>query len=123
MDILAKYNKVRSSAQKIRVVIDIIRGKKALSALQILSGLNKKAAFFVKKLLQSALSNAEHNYGCNTELLTVSKIFVNGGRSIKRMMPRAKGRADQILKRTSHITVILSDNILLENRNGAKSTS
>lgn len=109
MDILAKYNQIRSSAQKMRLVVNIIRGKKVLLALQILSSLNKKSAFLIAKLLKSALSNAEHNYGCNIQSLMISRIFVNSGSSIKRMMPRAKGRADRILKRTSHVTIVLSD--------------
>ncbi|VAX76817.1 50S ribosomal protein L22 [Buchnera aphidicola] len=123
MDILAKYNQIRSSAQKIRIVVNLIRGKKVLSAFQILASLNKKSAILVKKLLKSALSNAEHNYGCDVQSLIISKIFVNSGSSMKRMMPRAKGRADRILKRTSHITVILSELIYKEGRNGSKSTS
>ncbi|ABJ90790.1 50S ribosomal protein L22 [Buchnera aphidicola] len=123
MNVLAKYNQVRSSAQKIRLIANIIRGKKALLALQILSSVKKKAALLVKKLLKSALSNAEHNYGYNKEVLIISKIFVNSGSSMKRMMPRAKGRADRILKRTSHITVILSDiKKNPEGYNGSKST-
>ncbi|VFP88720.1 50S ribosomal protein L22 [Buchnera aphidicola (Cinara piceae)] len=109
MNILAKYNQIRSSAQKIRLIANIIRGKNALSSLQILSNLNKKSAVLVKKLLHSALSNAEHNYGCDKKILIISEIFVNCGSSMKRMMPRAKGRADRILKRTSHLTIILSD--------------
>ncbi|VFP83819.1 50S ribosomal protein L22 [Buchnera aphidicola] len=109
MNILAKYNQIRSSAQKIRLVADIVRGKNVLLALRILSNVNKKSAFLIKKLLQSAISNAEHNYGCDSKILIISKIFVDSGSSLKRMMPRAKGRADRILKRTSHMTIILSD--------------
>ncbi|VFP86184.1 50S ribosomal protein L22 [Buchnera aphidicola (Cinara pseudotaxifoliae)] len=109
MNISAKYNQIRSSAQKIRLIANIIRGKKALLALRILSSVNKKSALLMKKLLQSALANAEHNYGVDLKILIISQIFVNGGSSMKRMMPRAKGRADRILKRTSHATIVLSD--------------
>ncbi|MGI4816489.1 MAG: 50S ribosomal protein L22 [Janthinobacterium lividum] len=109
MNILAKYNQIRSSAQKIRLIANIIRGKNALSALRILSSVNKKSALLIKKLLHSALANAEHNYDIDLKILTISQIFVNSGSSMKRMMPRAKGRADRILKRTSHVTIVLSD--------------
>ncbi|VFP85090.1 50S ribosomal protein L22 [Buchnera aphidicola (Cinara splendens)] len=109
MNILAKYNQIRSSAQKIRLIANIIRGKKALLALRILSSVNKKSALLIKKLLHSALANAEHNYDIDLKILTISQIFVNSGSSMKRMMPRAKGRADRILKRTSHVTIVLSD--------------
>lgn len=109
MDILAKYKQVRSSAQKIRLVADLVRKKRVLTAKKILSVINKKAAYLVNKLLKSAISNAINNYNLKKEMLFISKIFVDCGPVMKRMMPRAKGRADRILKRTSHITIILSD--------------
>ncbi|AEH39912.1 50S ribosomal protein L22 [Buchnera aphidicola (Cinara tujafilina)] len=109
MDIFAKYKQVRSSAQKIRLVVNLVRGKRVLLAKRILSKVNKKAANLVSKVLRSAIANATNNYGLKKEILVISKIFVDSGPVMKRMMPRAKGRADRILKRTSHITIILSD--------------
>ncbi|WP_343192102.1 50S ribosomal protein L22 [Buchnera aphidicola (Formosaphis micheliae)] len=109
MEIIAKYCQARSSAQKIRLVVDLIRGKKVQIALEKLIYLNKKSAVLVKKVVESAIANAEHNNGLDIDDLIIKKIFVNDGPTIKRMMPRAKGRADRILKRTSHITVVMSD--------------
>lgn len=109
MKTIAKYRYIRSSAQKMRLVVDMIRNKKVSQALDILSYTNKKASFFVKKNLESAISNAEHNNKLNIDNLKISKIIVDNGPSIKRMMPRAKGRSDRIVKRTSHLTIILSD--------------
>ncbi|CUR53316.1 50S ribosomal protein L22 [Buchnera aphidicola] len=108
MNVCAKSKKVRSSAQKMRLVVNIIRGKNALEALKILENINKKSSYLLKKLLKSALANAEHNYNHKISTLFISKIFVDSGPTMKRMLPRAKGRADRILKRTSHITMILS---------------
>ena len=106
---IAKHRHARSSAQKVRLVADLIRGKKVSQALDILTYTNKKAAVLVKKVLESAIANAEHNDGADIDDLKVTKIFVDEGPSMKRIMPRAKGRADRILKRTSHITVVVSD--------------
>lgn len=109
MQTVAKHHHVHSSAQKIRLVADLIRGKKVLQALEALTYTNKKAAGLIKKVLESAIANAEHNDGADIDDLKVTKIFVDAGPSMKRIMPRAKGRADRILKRTSHITVLVSD--------------
>lgn len=109
METLAKHCQARSSAQKVRLIADLIRGKKVPQALNILTYTNKKAASLVKKVLESAIANAEHNNGVDIDKLKIKKIFVNEGTTMKRMMPRAKGRADRILKRTSHITVVVSD--------------
>ncbi|AHG59883.1 50S ribosomal protein L22 [Buchnera aphidicola] len=109
METLAQHRQARSSAQKIRLIVDLVRGKKVPQALNILTYSNKKAAVLVKKVLESAIANAEHNDGADIDKLRIKKIFVNEGSTMKRMMPRAKGRADRILKRTSHITVIVSD--------------
>ena len=100
METIAKHRYARTSAQKARLVADLIRGKKVAQALEILTFTNKKAAALVKKVLESAIANDD---------LKVAKIFVDEGPSMKRVMPRAKGRADRILKRTSHITVVVSD--------------
>ena len=99
----------RISAQKARLVADQIRGKKVGEALNLLTFSSKKAAEIIKKVLESAIANAEHNEGADVDDLTVSTVFVNEGRSLKRIMPRAKGRADRIVKRSCHITVKVAD--------------
>ncbi|MGL4601708.1 MAG: 50S ribosomal protein L22 [Plesiomonas sp.] len=109
MEAIAKHRYARTSAQKARLVADLVRGKKVALALEVLTYSNKKAADLVKKVLESAIANAEHNEGADVDDLKISKIFVDEGPSMKRIMPRAKGRADRILKRTSHITVVVSD--------------
>ncbi|MXP56551.1 50S ribosomal protein L22 [Pantoea sp. Mhis] len=109
METIAQHRHAHSSAQKVRLVANLIRGKKVSQALNILTYINKKAAILVKKVLESAIANAEHNDGADIDNLKITKIFVDEGSSMKRIMPRAKGRSDRILKRTSHITVIVSD--------------
>ena len=109
MEALAKHNFARISPQKARLVADQIRGKSVDQALEILTFSNKKAAVLVKKVLESAIANAEHNEGADIDDLNVAKIFVDEGPTMKRIMPRAKGRADRILKRSSHITVVVAD--------------
>jgi large subunit ribosomal protein L22 len=109
MEAIAKHNFARISPQKARLVADLIRGKSVDQALEILTFSNKKAAVLVKKVLESAIANAEHNEGADIDDLNVAKIFVDEGPTMKRIMPRAKGRADRILKRSSHITVVVAD--------------
>jgi len=109
MEALAKHNFARISPQKARLVADQIRGKSVDQALEILTFSNKKAADLIKKILESAIANAEHNEGADIDDLNVAKIFVDEGPIMKRIMPRAKGRADRILKRSSHITVVVAD--------------
>lgn len=109
MEAIAKHNFARISPQKARLVADQIRGKSVDQALEILTFSNKKAADLVKKVLESAIANAEHNEGADIDDLNVAKIFVDEGPIMKRIMPRAKGRADRILKRSSHITVVVAD--------------
>ena len=109
MEAIAKHNFARISPQKARLVADLIRGKSVDQALEILTFSNKKAAVLVKKVLESAIDNAEHNEGADIDDLNVAKIFVDEGPTMKRIMPRAKGRADRILKRSSHITVVVAD--------------
>ncbi len=99
----------RLSAQKARLVADTIRGKQVDEALNILSFSNKKGADLMKKVLESAIANAEHNNGADVDELTVSTVFVDEGMTMKRIRPRAKGRADRIFKRTCHITVKVSE--------------
>lgn len=109
MEVVAKLRGAPISAQKARLVADLVRGKPVGQALNILSFSNKKAAHFVKKVLESAIANAEHNNGADVDELKVSTIFVDEGISLKRIMPRAKGRADRITKRTCHITVKVAE--------------
>ncbi|VFP84179.1 50S ribosomal protein L22 [Candidatus Erwinia haradaeae] len=109
METFARQRHAHSSAQKIRLVANLIRGKKVSKALDILRYTNKKAAVLVQKVLESAIANAEHNDGADIDKLRITKIFIDEGPSMKRIMPRAKGRADRILKRTSHITLAVSD--------------
>ncbi len=97
----------RMSAQKVRLVADQIRDKRVASAVNILAFSNKKAAVVVKKLLESAIANAEHNAGLDVDLLKVSKIFVDQAGGLKRFMPRAKGRGNRIIKRNCHITIMV----------------
>ncbi|WIO74531.1 50S ribosomal protein L22 [Porticoccaceae bacterium LTM1] len=105
METAAKLRGARLSAQKARLVADQIRGKSVEEALDILKFSPKKGAEIIKKVLESAIANAEHNDGADIDELKVSTIFVDEGMTMKRIMPRAKGRADRILKRTCHITV------------------
>lgn len=109
MEVAATVKGAKLSAQKARLVADQIRGKKVDEALNLLTFSNKKAADVIKKVLESAIANAEHNDGADVDDLKVSTVFVNEGRSLKRIMPRAKGRADRIVKRSCHITVKVAD--------------
>jgi large subunit ribosomal protein L22 len=109
MDDADKLKSARISAQKARLVADQIRGKSVGEALNILAFSPKKGAALVKKVLESAVANAEHNDGADIDELRVSAIFVDEAMTMKRIKPRAKGRADRILKRNSHITVKVSD--------------
>ena len=105
MEVVAKFRGAQISAQKTRLVADLIRGMPVERALDALKFSDKKAAGFIKKALDSAIANAEHNNGLDIDTLRVSTIFVDEGITLKRIMPRAKGRADRISKRTCHITV------------------
>ena len=109
MEVAAKLKGARMSAQKARLVADQIRGKSVESALEILQFSGRKGADIIKKVLESAIANAEHNDGADVDELKVSTIFVDEGMTMKRIKPRAKGRADRIFKRSCHITVKVSD--------------
>ena len=98
---------VRLSAQKGRLVADQIRGLSVDKALNILSFSPKKAAVIIKKGLESAIANAEHNDGADIDELKVTTIYIDKGASLKRMMARAKGRGNSIEKQTCHITIIV----------------
>jgi large subunit ribosomal protein L22 len=109
MEVAAKLKGAQISAQKARLVADQVRGKDVEDALDLLTYSNKKAAHIIKKVLDSAIANAENNEGADVDELKVSSIFVDEGMTMKRLRPRAKGRADRILKRTCHITVKVAD--------------
>ena len=109
MEVRAKLRNATISAQKGRLVADQIRGKSVEQALQTLTFSTKKAAQIMKKVLESAIANAENNEGADIDELKVKTVFVDEGRTNKRIQARAKGRANRILKRSSHITVTVSD--------------
>lgn len=109
METTATLRYARISPQKARLVADQIRGMQVEPALQTLQFSNKKGAAIVKKLLESAIANAEHNDGADIDELKVSTVFVDEGPTYKRIQARAKGRANRILKRTSHITVAVAE--------------
>ncbi len=111
MEIAAKYKYARISAQKARLVADQIRGLTVAKAVNVLTFSTKKAAAMLKKALDSAIANAEHNEGADIDELKVSTVFVDEGPVFKRMHARARGRGARILKRTCHITVKVSDEI------------
>ena len=109
MEVQAVLRGARLSAQKARLVADQIRGKAVGEALNLLTFSPKKGASIIKKVLESAIANAEHNEGADVDELTLTTIFVDEGLTMKRLRPRAKGRADRIFKRTCHVTVKVSD--------------
>ena len=109
MEVAARLKGARISAQKVRLVADQVRGKGVEDALNVLSFSNKKAAHLVRKLLNSAIANAENNEGADVDELSVSSIFVDEGATLKQLWPRAKGRADRIFKRSCHITITVAD--------------
>jgi large subunit ribosomal protein L22 len=109
MQVSAKLSRVHISPQKCRLVADQIRGMKVGGAINLLKFSDKKAAGLVRKVLESAIANAEHNEGADVDELRVSEIQVNEGPSSKRLHARARGRANRVVKRTSHITVVVAD--------------
>ena len=100
---------VRIAPRKVRLVVDLIRGKQVGEAVAILNHTPKAASPVVQKLLKSAVANGEHNYEMDANNLVVAQIFVDEGPTMKRFRPRAQGRASAINKRTSHITIVLSE--------------
>jgi len=109
MEVSAKLKGARISAQKARLVADQIRGMPVEEAINLLEFSSKKAAHLVKKVLQSAIANAENNEGADIDELKISTIYVDEGMTMKRIKPRAKGRADRILKRSCHITIKVAE--------------
>jgi large subunit ribosomal protein L22 len=110
MRVQAKLRGARLSAQKARLVADQVRGRQVEEALNLLTYSSKKGADVIRKLLNSAIANAEHNEGADVDELKISEIYVDEGMTMKRIMPRAKGRADRILKRSCHISITVTDN-------------
>ena len=111
METSATLKHARFSAQKGRLVADQVRGMDVSKALDLLAFSPKRAAKTIKKVLESAISNAEHNAGADIDELRVSTIYVNEGPTMKRFRARAKGRGTRILKRTCHIVVKVSDDL------------
>ncbi len=109
MQAVAIMKHARISPQKVRLVADQVRSLPVERAMQILTFSNKKAAHLIKKVLESAVANAEHNEGADIDELKVTAICVDGGPVLKRMHARAKGRGNRIVKRTSHITVTVAE--------------
>jgi large subunit ribosomal protein L22 len=104
---IARY--VRIAPRKVRLVIDLIRGKNVGEAVAILRHTPKAASPVIEKVLNSAIANAEHNYNMDVNGLVVSQAFADQGPTLKRFRPRAMGRASRINKRTSHITLVLTE--------------
>ncbi|WP_088044556.1 50S ribosomal protein L22 [Bacillus sp. EAC] len=109
MQAKAVLRTVRIAPRKVRLVVDLIRGKQVGEAIAILRHTPKTASPVVEKLLKSAIANAEHNYDMDVNNLFIEKVFVDEGATLKRFRPRAQGRASAINKRTSHITIVVSE--------------
>ncbi len=105
----AELRHARISSRKVKIVIDTVRGKSAKEAVAILKYTNKAAAPVVAKLLKSAMANAVNNHQMDESKLYIAEIYANQGPTMKRIMPRARGRANRINKRTSHIVVVLKE--------------
>ena len=109
MEAKAKLMGVRLSPQKAKLVVDLVRGKTVSEAQAILKNVNKAASPIVLKLINSAAANAVNNHGMSQDKLFVKEIYADEGIKMKRFMPRAKGRASGLVKRTSHINVVVAE--------------
>ena len=109
VEVRAVARHIRMSPQKVRLVLDTIRGKPVSEALNILRFLPHKATVPIAKVVKSASANAENNFNLDVDELVVTRAFADEGRTLKRYRPRARGRANQILKRSSHVTVVVSE--------------
>ena len=109
MEAKAILRYARISPRKVKIVLDLIRGKDAGTAMAILKNTNKAASELLIKLLGSAIANAVNNFEMDETKLFVSECFVCPGPTLKRVMPRAKGSADRIMKRTSHVTIVVKE--------------
>ncbi len=106
-EVIAKLRFLRMGPRKVRLVTDLVKGRKALRARDVLSLTHKSAALPILKLLNSAIANAKNNFKLNEETLFIKNITVDGGPVLKRWMPKAHGRATPVRQRTSHVTMIL----------------
>ncbi|MDH3425090.1 MAG: 50S ribosomal protein L22 [Acidimicrobiia bacterium] len=111
MNVNAHARFIRQSPYKVRQVLNLVRGQHVPEARTMLKYANRKAADPVSKVLESAIANAEHNFALDAGDLVVAKAFADEGPTLKRFRPRARGRATRINKRTSHITIVLSDGV------------
>lgn len=109
MQVSATARRLRVSPRKARLVVDLVRGRPVGEALDVLSFSTQKSAGLVRKVLESAIANAETNENADVDELKVAEIYVNKGVVMKRIRPRAKGRADRIFKRSCHVTVMVTD--------------
>lgn len=109
MEAKAHLKYARISPRKVKIVLDLIRGKDAAMAMAILKNTPRSASEYLIKLLNSAIANAENNFHMDSSKLYVAECYVNAGPTLKRIMPRAKGSADRILKRTSHVTIVVKE--------------
>jgi large subunit ribosomal protein L22 len=109
MEAKALARQIRISPQKARLIADLVRGKDVATAINTLRFMPKKGARILRKVIESALANASQNEAIDVDTLYVKTIFIDGGPMLKRIMPRAQGRANRILKRSSHITVVLDE--------------
>ena len=111
MEAKAYLRDLRISPSKVSIVLDLIRGKDVANAMAILKTTNKLVCEDIEKLLKSAIANADHNYGMDVDKLYVAECFVTPGmlKNMKRVRPRAQGRAFRVLKRTSHVTIVLKE--------------
>lgn len=109
MEATAIARNIRISPQKARLIADLIRGKEVEIAINTLRFMPKKGARILRKIVESAVANASQNDAIDIDTLFVKKVFVDGGPTLKRIRPRAMGRASRILKRSSHITVVLDE--------------
>ena len=109
MEAKAYLKYARISPRKVKIVLDLIRGKDVATAMAILKNTPKSASEYLIKLLNSAIANAEHNFNMDASNLYVSECFVCPGPTLKRIMPRAQGRAYHIMKRTSHVTLAVKE--------------
>ena len=109
MEVAARLRGARISAQKTRLVANQVRGLRVEQALNVLNFSPKKAAGIIKKVLESAIANAENNHGADVDELKISTVFVDEGSTLKRFRARAKGRGNRILKQSCHVTLMVSD--------------
>lgn len=122
MEVLAKGKYIKTSPKKARAVADLVRGKGASEAQVILSVMPQTSATEIKKVLDSAIANAENNFNLEKSKLMISKISIDGGPVVKRYMPRAKGMASDIKRRTSHIEIVVSGDVKTKKKAEEKET-